>query len=146
MGMRSWFRATARLEHFEHPVRDEKTSHNVAGGGDNGNRAKHRGQRGLMFSREQNCADHGNRIERVGQRHQRRVKERRHAPYDLEADKTCQHENVKTGNQIRLHLYLVSFWTATRGGSEKNSRTRGLITSPPCVTRVLWMISSCKLS
>src|SRR5882672_9910461 len=35
MERRSWFRVAAGLKHFEHAVRDQKTAHNVAGGGDN---------------------------------------------------------------------------------------------------------------
>src|ERR1700730_2390257 len=99
-----------------------------------------------MFSRQQDCANHGNRVERIGQRHQGRVQKRRYAADNLETDKARQHEHVKAGNLIRLHPSLPSFCSATRGGSEKNSRTRALTTSPPCVTNVLWMISSPKLS
>src|SRR6266853_2676994 len=146
MERRSWFRVAAGLKHFEHAIRDQKTAHNIAGGGDNRDGTEHRGQRSLVFSRQQDCANHGNGIESVCQGHQRRVQKRRYAADYLETDKARQHEYVKAGNQIRLHRTLVSFCSPTIGGSEKNSRTRALTTSPPNVTRVLWMISSSRLS
>src|ERR1035437_8554540 len=144
--MRSWFRVTARFENFEHSVRDKKTSHNVTGGGNNRDRTEHGGQCALVFSHQYDCADHGNRIQSVGQRHQRRMKKRRYAADNFETYESRQHEHIKTRNQIHLHRYFVSFCSATRGGSEKNSRIRPLTTSPSRVTRVFWTISSSRLS
>src|SRR3977135_1594247 len=66
----------------------------VSGGGDDRDGTEHRGQVGLVFSRQQDCADHGNGIERVGQGHQRRVQERRYSADYLETNKARQHEYV----------------------------------------------------
>src|ERR1019366_9479871 len=141
--MRSWLRVTARFEHFEHSVRDKKTSHNVTGGGNNRDCTEHGGHCALLFSHQYDCADHGNRIQSIGQRHQRRMKKRSYAADNFETDDCRQHEYIKTRNQI--HRYLVSFCSTTRGGSEKNSRIRPLTTSPSRVTRVLLMMSSSRL-
>ncbi len=40
--------------------------------------------------------------ERVGQRHQRRVQQRRHTANHFKADERRQHENVQAVNQISL--------------------------------------------
>src|ERR1700722_10319724 len=144
--MESWFRAAARFEHFQHAVGDKEAADDVAGGGDDGDGAKHGGQCGLMFSRQENCSDYGDGVESVRERHQRRVQERRHAANYLQADECGQQKHIGAGEEVHFHRQAVSLCAATRGGSEKNSRTRGLTTSPPCVSRVLLMMSSSKLS
>src|SRR5665213_1097008 len=144
--MESWFRAAARFEHFQHPVSDEKSAYNVAGGGDDRNRAKHGGERSFVFAREKNGAHHCDRVERVGERHQRRVQQGRHAANHFKAHERGQHENIEAGDQIHFHRQSVPFCSATRGGSAKNSRTLGLTSSPPCVSRVLLIMSVSRLS
>src|SRR6266851_1587276 len=74
------------------------------------------------------------------------MEKRGNAAYDLKADKCGQHENVQAGKQIQLHDFATSFDSAGRAGSEKNSLTRGLTTSPPRVSIVSRTISSSKSS
>src|SRR5260370_13072406 len=66
--------------------------------------------------------------------------------YELKSDKWGQHENVEAGKQIQLHDFATSFDSSGRAGSEKNSRTRALTTSPPRVNIVSRTISSSMLS
>ena len=89
-------------------------------------------------------ADHRDRVERVGQRHQRRVQQGRDPPDHFEADECRQHEHVEAGDQVELHV--VAPLGPAGGGSAKNSRTRALTTSPPRVSRVSRMISSFRSS
>src|SRR5712692_522902 len=96
----------------------------------------------VVLTGKNNGADHGDGIERVGQRHQGCVQKRRNTPYDFESDKRGQHENVEAGEQIQLHDFATPFDSAGRAGSEKNSLTRALVTSPPCVNIVSRTISS----
>ena len=91
-----------RLEHLEHAVGDEEAADDVAGGGDDGDGAENRGEIGLVFTGQDDGADDGDGVEGVGQRHQRRVKQRRDAADDFESDECGQHENVKAGEQIHF--------------------------------------------
>src|SRR5229473_4674257 len=70
------------------------------------------------------------------------MEKRGNAAYDLKSDKCGQHENVEAGKQVQLHDFATSFDSAGSAGSEKNSRTRALTTSPPRVSIVSRMISS----
>ncbi len=74
----------AALEHPEHSVGDDEAAHDVAGGGNHGDGPQHSGERALMFADQHDRPHHGDRVEGVGQRHQRRVQQRRHAPNHLE--------------------------------------------------------------
>src|SRR5579863_4672046 len=143
--MESWFRAAARLEHFEHAVGDEEAAHNVAGGGHDGDGAEDSGERGLVLAGEENRSDHGDRVQRVRKRHQRRMQERRNAANHFQADERGEQKYISAGKEVHFHRQVVSFAWATSGGSAKNSRTRGLTTSPPFVRRVLLMMSSSRL-
>ena len=99
----------------------------------------------LLLAGQDDRADHGDRIERVGQRHQRRVEQRRDAPDHLEPDECRQHEHVEARNQVELHRSAPSGMPRS-AGSAKNSRTRALTTSPPWVSSVSRMISSFRFS
>ena len=46
------------------------------------------GQRGLVFAGQDDRADHGDGVQRVGQRHQRRVQQRRNAANHFKSDET----------------------------------------------------------
>jgi hypothetical protein len=87
----------AGLEHFQHSVGDDEAAHDVAGGGNDGHRAEKGGQRGFMFARQNDRADHRNRVQGVGQGHQRSVQQRRNAANHFESDECRKHEHVQTG-------------------------------------------------
>src|SRR5207237_802858 len=119
----------------------------IAGRGNDSNRSEHGGERilgacpHLVLSGKDDCADYGDGIQRVGQRHQRSVQQRRDAADHLKPDERRQHKNVQAGNQIQLHHFGASSFCA-RAGSAYISRNLGFATSPPCVTNVSRMISS----
>ena len=52
--------------------------------------------------------DHGDGVERVGQRHQRRVQQRRDALDHFEPDEARQDEHVEIGEKIRRHYFLLT--------------------------------------
>jgi len=85
---------------------------------------------------------HGDGVERVRQGHQGGMEKGRNAAYDFKSDKRGQHENVEAGKEIQLHDFATSLASSGKGGSEKNSRTRALTTSPPRVNIVSRTISS----
>src|SRR5437870_209431 len=78
--------------------------------------------------------------------HQRRVQQRRNAADHFKSDKRGQHENVEAGQQVQLHDFATSLDAAGKAGSEKNSRTRALKTSPSWVSSVSRTISSSRFS
>src|SRR5260370_18222954 len=100
----------------------------------------------MVLTGHNNGSDYGAGMERIWQRHQGRVEKRGNAPYHFKSDKCGQHENVEAGEQIELHDFATSFDSAGRPGSEKNSLTRALTTSPPRVSIVSRTISSASLS
>src|SRR3984957_8136902 len=111
-----FFRA-AGFEHFEHAVGDQESANDVAGGGDDGERAEDGGERAAMFSGEDDGADDGDGVERVGEGHERGVQQRGDLANDFETYESREHENVKAGEQIHLHDYMFSWGAATNGGS-----------------------------
>ena len=102
---------------------------------------KHRRQRALALAGQDDRAHDGDRVQRVGQRHQRRVQQRRNPPDHFEADERGQHEDVEAGDQVKLHRSAPSACRRV-AGSAKNSRTRAFTTSPSRVSSVSRMISS----
>ena len=53
------------------------------------------GQRGSRAARQDDGADHRDRVQRVGQRHQRRVQQRRNPADHLKPQEPRQHEHVR---------------------------------------------------
>src|SRR5260370_13380381 len=96
----------------------------------------------VVFTCENDGADDGDGVERVGQGHQGCVQQRGNAADDFKSDKRSQHENVEAGKQIQLHDFASSFIAADKAGRAKNSLTRSLTTSPPRVNIVSRTISS----
>src|SRR5271157_3069914 len=139
------FLGAARLEHSEHPIRDREPAHDVAHGGDDCNSAKYRRERALALTDKDDRSDNGDCVQRVGQRHEWCMKQRRDPANHLEADERGQHEYVKACDHINVHWpsLLASVGIA---GSAKNSRTRALTTLPPWVSSVSRMISSFRSS
>ena len=58
----------------------------------------------LPFARENDRAHHGDSVERVGERHERRVEKRGDPPDHLESDERGEHEDIQTGNQVSLQI------------------------------------------
>src|SRR6266852_4138858 len=74
------------LEHFQHAVGDEIAADYVEGRQQHCREAQNTRQRaGVLRSGDQNRADHRDGRDRVGQRHQRRMQQRRHAAYQLKS-------------------------------------------------------------
>ena len=63
----------------------------------------------FVLAGEHDRAHHRDGVERIGQRHQRRVQQRRHLANHFEADERRQHEHVQAGEQIRRYLRIASF-------------------------------------
>src|SRR4029077_9629459 len=76
----------------------------VAGGGDDGDGAENGGELALVFAGQNDGADHGDGVERVGEGHQRGVQQWGNAANDFKSDESGEHENVKAGDQVQLHL------------------------------------------
>src|SRR5579863_274190 len=101
---------TAGLEHPQHAVGDQESADHVAGGGHNGDDAEDGRERALFLADQDNGADHGNRVERIGQRHERRMQQGRDVADDLESDKGRQHEYEKCVDQVGTHEVLLFYF------------------------------------
>src|SRR5215831_874699 len=84
-------------------------------------------------------------VESVGQGHQRSVQQRRNPLDQFESQEPCEDEHKKARDEISRH-HSSFYVLATRAGSEKNSRTRALTTSPSRVSSVSRTISSSRFS
>ncbi len=87
---------------LEHAVGDDEAAHRVAGGGDDCNRTQHSRERALVLTRENDGADHRDRVEGVSQRHQRCVQQRRYSADHFKSDKCREYENVQAVDQVSL--------------------------------------------
>src|SRR5271157_946144 len=143
--MLSLFLGAARLEHSEHPIRDQEPAHDVDHGGDDRNGAEDRRERALALADKDDRSDNGDCVQCVGQRHEWCMQQRRNPANHLEADERGQHEYIKACNYINVHRPspLPSVGIA---GSAKNSRTRALTTLPPWVSSVSRTMSSFRSS
>src|SRR5581483_1613055 len=94
----------------------------------------------MRFPGNQNRAHHRNRRNRVGQRHQRRMQERRHAANQFETQKRRKHENVNA--EFEIHTLTDPPLALTMGAASIASRIFVFTTEPPCVTSVSRTISS----
>ena len=80
--------------------------------------------------------DHHDGVERIGQRHQRRVQQRRNALITSKPTKPGQDENIKIRDEIRRHSFLLSALSRPqRRQLRKIPRTRGFTISPPRVNK-----------
>src|SRR5262245_29323872 len=114
-----------------------------------------------MPPHEHNRAYDGDRVESIGDRHQRRVQQWRDPLDNLKADKPRQHENEQTINECCTHASYPSLLRvphpyrvlcgrgdfdylpcATNAGNPNASLTLPFTTSPPCATNVSRMMSS----
>src|SRR5947209_4334254 len=86
------FGGPGSFEHLEHAVGDEESADHVAGRGNDGDHPEHGREAALPLADQYDRAHNGNGIKRVGERHQRRVQQRRDMADDLEADESCEHE------------------------------------------------------
>src|SRR5580704_6374349 len=136
----------AGLKHFQHAIGDQKAADDIAGCGDDGDGAKDGGEPALAFANQNDRAHDRDRVQCVGQRHQRRVQQRRNPANHFESDESCQHEDVKAGQEIHFHQAAPPAGVVCNAGSAKNSRTRVFTISPLCVSNVSRMISSFRLS
>src|SRR5229473_5241571 len=164
-----WSLRPAGFEHAQHAIGDQEAADDVAGGGDDGDGAENRGEIALVFAGENDSANYGDGVQRVGEGHQRGVQQRGYAANDFKSDEGGEHENVQAGDQVQLHVVLLdgekegahlrrralqlrarSFIYApplvASTGNWKNSRRRALTTSPDWVSSVSRMISSAVLS
>src|SRR5215468_8680867 len=150
MQTRGSFFRPARLKHAHHAVGDEESADHIAEGSRHSYSSQRRGQRRRMPPGNDDRRHYHDGIERVGQRHQRRVQKRRDPLDQLKTHKSRQDEKVKIGHEIRWHFFLlelssllpVTAYCATSAGSPIPSRTRAFTTSPPCVSNVSRIISS----
>src|SRR5882757_3260851 len=140
------FPRTAGFEHFQHAIGDHEAPNDVAGGGDDRDRSQNLCHVAPAFPGQDNGAHHGDRVQCVGQAHQRRVQQRGNPPDHFEADKRRQQENVETCNQVQLHQAPPPAGAPCSAGIEKNSLTRAFTISPSRVTSVSRMISSCRFT
>src|SRR5579862_6484104 len=131
----------SRLEHPEHPVRDEEAADDVARRRDDRDRREDRREGRAALAGEEDRADDGDRVQGVRQGHEGRVEERRDPPYHLESDEGGQHEDVEAVEEVDLHSRTPSF-PSGRAARPRNSRTRGFTISPPLVRSVSLTIGS----
>ena len=70
----------------------------------------------MLLARDQDRAHHGDGRDGVGQRHQRRVQQPRHAPDHVQADEGGQHEHKQRGDVVHgLRLEPVGGRADRRG-------------------------------
>src|SRR6266849_1113557 len=140
------FPRAAGFEHFQHPVGDHESADDVAGCGDDSDGSQELRDIGFALSRQDDCADNGDGVQRIRERHQWRVQERRNSADHFEADKRGEQEYVQTCNQVQLHQAPPPAGAACSAGIEKNSLTRAFTISPSRVTSVSRVISSCRFN
>src|SRR3954464_9686421 len=97
---------TTRFKHAQHAVGDEESADHVTGRSDDGNHAQNSRERTLLLADKNDRADHRDRVERVRERHQWRVQQRRDVADHFESDKGRQHENEKCINEVGRHQSL----------------------------------------
>src|SRR5690348_6434989 len=149
VGTLSRFPWPASLEHAQHAVGDKEPANDVACGRNDRNRAENFGQLRpvlVVFAGQNDRADNCDRVQRIRQRHQRRMKQWRNAPDHFKSNERGQHKNVEAGQQVQLHDFATSFEAPGKAGSKKNSRTRALTTSPSLVSNVSRTISSSRFN
>jgi len=84
---------TAGFEHFQHAVGDDEAAHDIAGGGHHRDESEDGGERALMLAHEHDRAHHRNRIQGIGERHQRSMQQGRNAPDYFKSDETGEHKD-----------------------------------------------------
>src|SRR5713101_9238573 len=89
------FPRTAGLEHPEHAIGDDEAADDVAGGGHYGDGAEDYGEGALVLASQNNGADDGDGVQRVGEGHERRVQQGRDAANHFETNETRHHEDEK---------------------------------------------------
>src|SRR5579883_1235235 len=144
----------AGLEHLQHPVGDDEAADDVARRGNDGDGSKYRGKSRFVLARDHDRADHRDGIQCIGERHERRVQQRRNPANHVKADEAGQNEDKQAvqpssrhvssapaagsgANELRTHLLCPA-----SAGKAKNSRTRSFTISPSRVSSVSRMISS----
>ncbi len=125
---------TAGFEHSQHAVGDEESADHVAGGGDDGDDPKHGCESALLLAHQDNCADDGDGVESVGQRHERRMQQGRDVADDFESDEGRQHEYEKRVDQVGTHvlprglkpqiILTIAGAARSRAPSKQNSRNK----------------------
>ena len=84
------------FEHFEHAIRDQESADDVGDGSRNGDETQDLAQlSGVLIADDEDRADHGDRGDRVSQRHQGSVQKGRDFADYFEANEGRQHEDVK---------------------------------------------------
>src|ERR1043166_3642086 len=124
--------AVLLAKHLEHAVRDEKTADDIDRGGGHGQAAEHAAQPGsLARAGNQYRSDHRDSGDRVGQRHQRCVEQRRNALHQLQAERHGENQHVNAHLNLSAHAFTPN-----------SACTFGCTTSPPRATMVSRVISS----
>src|SRR5882762_1228839 len=137
MPSRGWRRLGRRrtsllLEHLEHPVRDEKSAHDVRHGGEQGDPPEEADELRVLGARDRDGPDHGDRGDRVGERHERGVEQTGHSADHPQPDEGGEDEHEQHGPVVG------------RRGLSRYGVDHVLRTSPAWVTQVSRMISSSK--
>ncbi len=91
------------LEHLEHAVGDQESRHDVGHGrghGDGRQRDDQRMPLALLLAQHQHRADQADGRDRVGQRHQRRVQQRRHPADHIEPEERRENEHEQVRKDV----------------------------------------------
>ena len=64
-------------------------------------------KRALGSAGNDDGAHHHNRVQRVGQRHQRRVQQRRDSADHFKSDESRQHEDIQAVDEVERHRFLL---------------------------------------
>src|SRR5512141_720449 len=91
------------LEHLEHSVCDYEAAEYVCGAEDDGDEAKDLQQARVGCSRNEHRSKHDDAVNRVGRRHERRVKDRWHSRNHFESNEDREDEDVDPEDDFRAH-------------------------------------------
>src|ERR1035437_4395626 len=133
-------RSGASFEHLEHAIRDPVAANDVRSGKGHGHEGEHARQWVVRRGSQPDRADKHDSMDRVGARHQGRVKSGRDSADDFKAQQDCQDEDGQVSDQDVCSHALAP----PRLAGCRSFLTASWITLPPKVMTVAAVISSSK--
>src|SRR5436309_4053929 len=130
-------RTSLLLEHLQHPVRDEESADDIRHGREQRDPPEDADGRRVLRTRDRDRPDHGDRRDRVRERHERRVEQAGDAADHAQPDEGRQHEHEQHGPVVARGL-------GRRRLDRHQTVDHHFRTSPAYVTHVSRMISSSK--
>src|SRR6266480_2213867 len=145
MPSRGWRRLGRRrtsllLEHLEHPVRDEESADDVRHGGEQGDRPQDADHPRVLGARDRDRPDHGNRRDRVLERHEGRIEQAGHATNHTQPDERRQDEHEQHGPVVDHDFRTSPAWVTQVSRMISSSKSRTSLPSRATCNRKLEMV------